>query len=87
MPSDVPDSITGLLLKWSGGDPAALEKLMPLVYNELRRLAARYLKYSDSTTLVVAPLDHHGSMRNRSDTAYRSVVLSATTTSCVGGGY
>ena len=44
MPSDVPDSITGLLLKWSGGDPAALEKLMPLVYNELRRLAARYLR-------------------------------------------
>jgi len=44
MPSDVPDSITGLLLKWSGGDPAALERLMPLVYNELRRLAVRYLR-------------------------------------------
>src|SRR5439155_10003013 len=44
MPSDVPDSMSGLLLKWSGGVPAALERLMPLVYNELRRLAARYLR-------------------------------------------
>ena len=44
MPSDMPDSITELLLKWSNGDPAALERLMPLVYNELRRLAARYLR-------------------------------------------
>jgi RNA polymerase sigma factor (TIGR02999 family) len=44
MPGNVPDSITDLLLKWSSGDPNALEKLMPLVYDELRRLAVRYLR-------------------------------------------
>src|ERR1041384_8374177 len=44
MPSDAPESITGLLLKWSDGDPDALERLMPLVYDELRRLAVRYLR-------------------------------------------
>jgi RNA polymerase sigma factor (TIGR02999 family) len=44
MPSDKPDSITGLLLKWSDGDPAAIERLMPLVYDELRRLAVRFLR-------------------------------------------
>jgi RNA polymerase sigma factor (TIGR02999 family) len=36
--------VTKLLVAWSDGDPAALEKLMPLVYQELRRLARRYLK-------------------------------------------
>lgn len=35
--------ITRLLSDWRGGDRAALEKLMPLVYDELRRLARRYL--------------------------------------------
>ena len=44
MPGDAPESITDLLLKWSGGDATALEQLMPLVYDELRRLAARYLR-------------------------------------------
>jgi RNA polymerase sigma factor (TIGR02999 family) len=35
--------VTRLLVAWSDGDQAALEKLMPLVYQELRRLARRYL--------------------------------------------
>lgn len=35
--------ITRLLGAWSGGDRQALEKLTPLVYEELRRLARRYL--------------------------------------------
>jgi RNA polymerase sigma-70 factor, ECF subfamily len=35
--------ITQLLVAWSAGDQAALEKLTPLVYQELRRLAKRYL--------------------------------------------
>jgi RNA polymerase sigma factor (TIGR02999 family) len=37
------DEITGLLRAWSNGDQAALEKLTPLVYEELHRLAARYM--------------------------------------------
>jgi RNA polymerase sigma factor (TIGR02999 family) len=37
------DEITGLLLAWGRGDSAALDKLMPLVYDELHRLAHRYM--------------------------------------------
>ncbi len=44
MYGQAPESITDLLLKWSGGDTTALEQLMPLVYDELRRLAVRYLR-------------------------------------------
>src|SRR3989454_10308835 len=38
------ESITQLLLNWSNGDQKALDKLMPLVYSELRRLAGNYLR-------------------------------------------
>jgi RNA polymerase sigma factor (TIGR02999 family) len=38
------EGITRLLIDWSKGDQAALEKLMPLVYDELRRLASNYLR-------------------------------------------
>jgi RNA polymerase sigma factor (TIGR02999 family) len=37
-------SITQLLLKWSDGDGSAREELMPLVYDELRQLARKYLR-------------------------------------------
>jgi len=39
-----PEGVTQLLIDWSKGDQAALEKLMPLVYSELRRLATNYLR-------------------------------------------
>jgi len=39
-----PENISQLLVKWSDGDKAALEALMPLVYKELRRLASNYLR-------------------------------------------
>jgi RNA polymerase sigma factor (TIGR02999 family) len=39
-----PVEITRLLVAWSGGDEKALDKLMPLVYGRLRRLAASYLR-------------------------------------------
>ena len=39
-----PGSVTRLLLSWSDGRQAALEELIPLVYVELRRLAAVYLR-------------------------------------------
>lgn len=38
------EEVTGLLLAWSDGDQSALEKLMPLVYAELHRLAKRYMR-------------------------------------------
>ena len=39
MPS--PQDITGLLDDWSRGDPRALDRLLPVVYGELRRIASR----------------------------------------------
>jgi RNA polymerase sigma-70 factor (ECF subfamily) len=36
------NDVTGLLCAWSGGDEHALDRLAPLVYSELRRLARRY---------------------------------------------
>ncbi|HSE96900.1 MAG TPA: ECF-type sigma factor, partial [Blastocatellia bacterium] len=36
--------VTRLLVAWSDGDRAALDKLIPLVYEELRRLANRYMR-------------------------------------------
>jgi RNA polymerase sigma factor (TIGR02999 family) len=39
-----PQNVTQLLLGWSNGDKEALDQLVPLVYDELRRQAARYLR-------------------------------------------
>ena len=36
--------VTKLLLAWGAGEDAALEKLIPLVYRELRRLARHYMR-------------------------------------------
>ncbi|MGH9755309.1 MAG: sigma-70 family RNA polymerase sigma factor [Blastocatellia bacterium] len=38
------NEITRLLLRWSRGDQAALDQLMPVVYEELRKLAHSYLR-------------------------------------------
>ena len=38
-----PPEVTRLLVAWSNGDRAARDELMPLVYEELRRLAHRYM--------------------------------------------
>ncbi len=59
-PDAVPSSIdvTGLLVRWSQGDPEALERLMPVIYDECRRIAAGQLRREhcdhtlDSTGLV-----------------------------------
>lgn len=39
-----PQEVTQLLVDWSNGNKAALDQLMPLVYQELRSLAAHYLR-------------------------------------------
>jgi len=38
-----PQEVTRLLQAWKAGDEGALERLMPLVYDELHRLARRYM--------------------------------------------
>ena len=44
-PEPPPGAVTELLVAWSAGDAAALERLIPLVYDELRRLADRQLAH------------------------------------------
>jgi RNA polymerase sigma-70 factor, ECF subfamily len=39
-----PESVTQLLFEWGKGDQRALDRLMPLVYAELHRLAGNYLR-------------------------------------------
>ncbi len=43
----VTEEITQLLATWSEGDPQALERLVPLVYPELRRMARRQMARED----------------------------------------
>jgi len=38
------DGITELLERWNNGEETALDELMPLVYEELRKIAKRYLR-------------------------------------------
>jgi len=42
--AEAPQSPTALLLAWNRGESGALDALLPLVYDELRRVAAHYMK-------------------------------------------
>jgi RNA polymerase sigma factor (TIGR02999 family) len=56
--------ITQLLTAWRLGDPAALERLMPLVYDELRAQARRYMRKEQSgVTLQTTALVHEVYLR------------------------
>jgi DNA-directed RNA polymerase specialized sigma24 family protein len=58
------DLVTGLLRRWSDGDAQALEKLVPLVYQELRGLAAHYLRSErPGHTLQPTALVHEAYLR------------------------
>jgi RNA polymerase sigma factor (TIGR02999 family) len=46
--------VTALLVQWSRGDAAALDRLMPLVYEELRQISRRYLA-SERTDHTLQP--------------------------------
>ena len=53
--------VTQLLERWGRGDRDALEELMPLVYDELRKLARRYLRMERADhTLQSTALAHEG---------------------------
>ena len=59
-----PHDVTQLLQDWRNGDKAALEKLTPLVYDELRRLANRYLRSErQDHTLQGTALVHEAYMK------------------------
>ena len=56
--------VTELLQAWSGGDRNALDRLMPLVYHELRRRATAYLRGERSGhTLQPTALVHEAYLR------------------------
>jgi RNA polymerase sigma factor (TIGR02999 family) len=56
--------VTRLLLDWSAGNQTALDQLMPLVYDELRRLASSYLRSErPGHTLEPTGLIHEAYMR------------------------
>ena len=39
-----PEEVTCLLIEWNNGNQEALDKLMPVVYEELRLLAHHYMR-------------------------------------------
>lgn len=56
--------VTGLLRQWTDGDQGALQKLMPVVYEELRRLAGHYLRLErPGHTLQPTALLHEAFLR------------------------
>ena len=62
--SESRQDITDLLQRWRSGDREALERLAPLVYDELRRIAARYLSHERSDhTLQRTALVHEAFVR------------------------
>jgi RNA polymerase sigma factor (TIGR02999 family) len=59
-----PGDVTRLLLAWSGGDREALEKLLPLVYSELRRRAESQMRRERSEhTLQPTALVHEAYLK------------------------
>jgi RNA polymerase sigma factor (TIGR02999 family) len=58
------EEVTDLLNDWSNGDQEALNRLMPLVYDELRRLASRYLRHERvGHTLQTTALVHEAYLK------------------------
>ena len=59
MPTTGSVEITALIRAWSGGDQSALEQLTSLVYDELRRIARRYMRnQGPGNTLQTTALVH-----------------------------
>src|SRR5262245_8198708 len=56
--------VTQWLVAWSDGDQAALSKLIPLVYQELHRMAARYMRRENpGHTLQTSGLVHEAYLK------------------------
>lgn len=64
MKTPSPRDVTELLVDWSKGDQGALNELAPLVYDELHRLARRYLRRERANhTLQTTALVHEAYLR------------------------
>jgi RNA polymerase sigma-70 factor (ECF subfamily) len=77
-PATVPSAandVTGLLIAWSDGNQQALDTLVPLIYNELRRIARRYMRHdSGGQTLETTALVHEAYLRlaNQKEMTWRN---------------
>src|SRR3989442_13067125 len=59
-----PRNVTQMLIEWSNGDRQALDRLIPVVYEELRRQASRYLRRErPDQTLQTTDLIHEAYLR------------------------
>ena len=64
MPGQTPGDVTELLIQWRNGDRESLDKLIPLVYGELRLIAGRFLRRErPSHTLQSTALVHEAFLR------------------------
>jgi RNA polymerase sigma-70 factor, ECF subfamily len=62
--ADSHPQVSELLVRWRDGDHAALEQLVPLVYDELRRLARSYLRHeAPDQSIQSAALVHEAYLR------------------------
>jgi RNA polymerase sigma factor (TIGR02999 family) len=69
------EHVTQVLIDWNNGDQAAAERLMPLVYDELRQIARGYLQRERSDhTLQATGLVHEAYLRlvDQSVTSWQS---------------
>jgi RNA polymerase sigma factor (TIGR02999 family) len=64
IPSLPPQEVTQLLVDWGNGNQAALDRLMPVVYTELRQLAHRYMRRErPGHTMQTTALIHEAYLR------------------------
>ena len=64
MSSDASKPVSELLIRWRGGDKSTLDSLLPMVYDELRRLARHHLKSErPDHTLQSTALVHEAYLR------------------------
>ncbi|HSB08025.1 MAG TPA: sigma-70 family RNA polymerase sigma factor [Blastocatellia bacterium] len=62
--ASAPQEVTQMLLDWSQGDQQALDRLIPVVYGELRRLASRHLRRERADhTLQTTALIHEAYLK------------------------
>jgi RNA polymerase sigma factor (TIGR02999 family) len=60
---EVPGEVTDLLARWHGGDAQALDRLLPLVYEELRRRARWHARRERDSTLQPTEIVHETFLR------------------------
>jgi RNA polymerase sigma factor (TIGR02999 family) len=55
--------ITTLLKAWGSGESSAMDRLIPLVYRELKRMARQHMRRSDSGMIQATALVHQAYLR------------------------